>query len=168
MQLISLSEKGTLSHVMKIKSRFTLKRGVLLDLKIRYFDWVLGIWVFFQGWVRAWYTLSIRTWWRHHMETFSALLALCEGNSPVTGEFPSQKPVTQSFDVFFDLRLNKRLSKQSWGWWFETPLCPLWRLCNEIHMFQIWVPVSTLVIWQWPWWMWIHVALCPETRDITV
>ena len=43
------------------------------------------------------------------METFSALLALCEGNSPVSGEFPSQKPVTRSFDVFFDLRL-KRLS----------------------------------------------------------
>ena len=38
------------------------------------------------------------------METFSALLALWEGDSPVTGEFPSQRPVTQSFDVFFDLR----------------------------------------------------------------
>ena len=37
------------------------------------------------------------------METFSTLLALCEGNSPVTGEFPSQRPVTWSFDVFFDL-----------------------------------------------------------------
>ena len=35
------------------------------------------------------------------METFSALLALCEGNSPVTGEFPSQRPVTRSFDAFF-------------------------------------------------------------------
>ena len=46
------------------------------------------------------------------METFSALLALCAGNSPVTGEFPAQKPVTRIFDVFFDLRLNKRLSKQ--------------------------------------------------------
>ena len=54
----------------------------------------------------------------------------CAGNSPVTGEFPSQRPVTQSFDVFFDLRLNKRLSKQSWGWWFETPSHPLWRYCN--------------------------------------
>ena len=55
------------------------------------------------------------------METYSALLAHCEGNSPVTGDFPSQKPVTQSFDVFFDLRLNKRLSKQSKRRWFETP-----------------------------------------------
>ena len=48
----------------------------------------------------------------------------------VPGEFPAQRPVTRSFDVFFDLRLNKRLSKQSWGWWFETPSCPLWRHCN--------------------------------------
>ena len=54
------------------------------------------------------------SWWRHPMETFSALLAICAGNSPVPGEFPTQRPVTQSFDVFFNLRLNKRLSKQSW------------------------------------------------------
>ena len=47
-------------------------------------------------------------WWRHQMETFSALLALCAGNSPVTGEFPSLRPVTRSFDFFFDLRLNNR------------------------------------------------------------
>ena len=51
------------------------------------------------------------------METFSVLLALCAGNSPVAGEFPSHRPVTQSFDVFFDLCLNKRLSKQ-----YETPV----------------------------------------------
>ena len=51
------------------------------------------------------------TGWHHQVKTFSALLALCAGNSPVTGEFPSQRPVTRRFDVFFDLRLNKRLSK---------------------------------------------------------
>ena len=45
------------------------------------------------------------------MDTFSALLAICAGNSAVPGEFPAQMPVTRSFDVFFDLRLNKRLSK---------------------------------------------------------
>ena len=66
-------------------------------------------------------------WWRHQMETFSALLALCVGNSPVTG--PLTKPVTRSFDVFFDLHLNKQLSKQSWGWWFETPWRSLWSHC---------------------------------------
>ena len=48
------------------------------------------------------------TWWCRQMETFSALLAICVGNSPVTGEFPSQRPVTRSFDVFFDLHLNKK------------------------------------------------------------
>ena len=47
------------------------------------------------------------------------------------GEFPTQRPVTRSFDVFFDLCLNKRLSKQPWGWWFETPSWSLWRQCND-------------------------------------
>ena len=71
------------------------------------------------------------TWWRHQMEIFSALLVLCEGNSPVTGEFPSQRPVTRSFDAFFDLLLNKQLSKQSRCRWFETPSRSLWHHCNE-------------------------------------
>ena len=77
------------------------------------------------------------TWWRHKMETFSALLAFCAGNSPVTGEFPSHRPVTRSFDVFFYRHLNKRLGKQSWGWWFETPPCSLWRHCNAFHRQNI-------------------------------
>ena len=71
------------------------------------------------------------SWWRHQMKTFSALLAICAGNSPFTGEFSAQGSVTRSFDVFFDLRLNKRLNKQWWGWWFETPSCPLWRYCID-------------------------------------
>ena len=70
------------------------------------------------------------TRWHHQMETFSVLLALCVGNSPVTSEFPSERPVTQSFDVFFDLCLNKRLSKQSWGWWFQMPSHSLWHHRN--------------------------------------
>ena len=65
------------------------------------------------------------------METLSVLLAICAGNSQVTGEFPAQSPVTRSFDVFFDLYLNKRLSKQSRGWWFKTPSRSLWRHRNE-------------------------------------
>ena len=48
----------------------------------------------------------------------------------VTSEFPSQRPVTRSFDVSFDLCLNKLLSKQSWGWWFETSSRSLWRHCD--------------------------------------
>ena len=54
---------------------------------------------------------------------------LC-GEFTCPGEFPAQSPVTRSFDVFFDLRLNKQLSKQPWGWWFETPSWSLWRQCN--------------------------------------
>ena len=143
-------------------------------------------------------------WWRHQMETFSALLALCAGNSQAPdetqyhltssewlsslgwlmatavshpdkirrhsdldgsapylipmmtssngnifrvtgplcgeftgpGEFPAQRPVTRSFDVFFDLRPNKRWSKQPWGWWFETPSWSLWRQCNAITCYR--------------------------------
>ena len=68
------------------------------------------------------------------MDTISGLLALCAGNSLVTGEFPSQRPVTQSFDVFFDLRVNKQLSKQSRCQWFETPSWSLWCHCNGWHI----------------------------------
>ena len=77
------------------------------------------------------------SWWRHQMETFSALLAICAGNSPVPGEFPAQRPVTRSFAVFCDLRRNKRLSKQWWGWWFGTPSCPLWRHHDAVQMYGI-------------------------------
>ena len=45
------------------------------------------------------------------MESFSTLLAICAGNSPVTGELPAQRPVTGSFDIFYNLLLNKRLGK---------------------------------------------------------
>ena len=65
------------------------------------------------------------------METFSALLYLCAEISPVPGEFSSQRSVTRSFDVFFDLSLNKTLVKQSRRWWFETPSRSLWHHCNE-------------------------------------
>ena len=48
----------------------------------------------------------------------------------------SQRPVTRSFDVFFDLRLNKRLSRQSRRWWFETPSRSLWRHCNVYEKYR--------------------------------
>ena len=72
----------------------------------------------------------------HQMETFSALLAICAGNSPVPGEFPAQRPVTRSFDVFFDLRLNKQLGKQPWCWGFETLSRPLWRHRYVLFLFH--------------------------------
>ena len=59
------------------------------------------------------------------------------------GEFPTQRPVTRSFDVYFDLRLNKRLSKQPWGWWFETLSWSLWRQCNV--MMCSWNVVSMYI-----------------------
>ena len=71
-------------------------------------------------------------WWRHQMETSSASLAICAGNWGIhrSGEFPTQRPVTRSFDVFFDLPLNKRLNRQWWGWWFEMLSHTLWRHHN--------------------------------------
>ena len=73
----------------------------------------------------------------HGMMTSSNVDTFCV-TDPLCGEFtghrwiPTQRPVMRSFDVFFDLRLNKRLSKQLWGWWLETPSCPLWRHCNGL------------------------------------
>ena len=66
--------------------------------------------------------LAKATGWRHQMETFSALLVFCA----------SQRPVTRSIDVFFDLHLNKRSSKPARHPWFETPSRSLWRLCNVV------------------------------------
>ena len=102
------------------------------QLRLRILVW---LWSAMSWWQHLMQILSSSTanpWWRHQMETLSALLALCVGNSPATGEFPSQRPVTRSFDVFADLRLNKRLSKWSRRRWFETPSRSLWRHCNAV------------------------------------
>ena len=57
-------------------------------------------------------------------------------NSPLKGQW-------RGFDVFFDLRLNKRLSKQWWGWWFKAPSRSLWCHCNEwvtnqVNLYMFW------------------------------
>ena len=76
-----------------------------------------------------------------------------------TGQFPTQRPMTQNFDVFFDMRLNKRWSKQSWGRWFDTPSRPLWRHCNGFK--SLWWRHMSATAWQTtinstfcskPWW----------------
>ena len=71
--------------------------------------------------------------WRQRLidaDWFCALLVFCAGNSPVPGEFSAQRPVTRSFDVFFDLHMHKQLSKQSRGWWFVNSG---WLLCFRVH-----------------------------------
>ena len=73
------------------------------------------------------------SWWRHQTKIFSALLAFCAGNTPVICEFSSQRPVTRNFDVFFDLCLDKPLSKHSRRRWVETPLRSLWRHVMWCH-----------------------------------
>ena len=82
------------------------------------------------------------SWWRHQMETFSALLAYCAGNSPVTGEFPGQRPVTWTYDVFFDSRLHQHLSKQWRHRRFETPSCSLWRHFNPYYRPRGWFKIT--------------------------
>ena len=79
---------------------------------------------------------QLRPWWRDQMKTFSALLTICAGLSLVTDEFPAQRPVKRSFGFFY-LRLNKRSSKQSWVWWFETPSRPLWRHCYGLTVGRL-------------------------------
>ena len=92
--------------------------------------------------------LLVTAWWRHQMETFSVLLVICAGHSPVTGEFCAQRPVTWSFDVFLDLRLYKRLREQSWGWWFETPSRRLWRHCNMRAFLDFGRKLKVLLGWR--------------------
>ena len=101
--------------------------------------WKRWMFLLLETWKRLkfiiFYTFDV-SWWCYQMETFSALLAIWAGNSPVPGEFPAQRPVTRSFDVFLDLRLNKWLSKQSWGWWFEMLSHQLWRHRNVVRIRQ--------------------------------
>ena len=91
-------------------------------------------------------SLALTPWWRHQMETSAALLGLCAGTE-FTGHrwIPPQRPVTRSFVVFFDPCLNKRLSSQSWGWWYETPSCSLWCHCSVTVTSQSWCG-STVVL----------------------
>ena len=98
------------------------------DLRQRYCFQFLGKYIFLRH-IFAW--SSHCTWWHHQMETFCKLLALYEWNPLVTDGFPSQRPAMRSFDVFFDQRLNKQLSKQSRCWWFEMPSHSLWCHCND-------------------------------------
>ena len=90
----------------------------------------------------CWLYLSrdMAAWWRYRMETFSELLALCAGKSPHKGRWRG------ALMFFSALCLNKRLSKQSWGWWFETPSHPLWRHSDGYRYVQ-YIPWNIRMGW---------------------
>ena len=83
------------------------------------------------GWIMSSHPVTSHMMTSSNGNIFRVTGPLC-GEFTGPGEFPTQRPVTRSFDVFFDLRLNKRLSKQPWGWWFETLSWSLWRHRNDI------------------------------------
>ena len=93
------------------------------------FHGIYNIWPLLHASSMVW--LGLITWWRHQMKRFPRHWPFVRGihRSPVN--FPAQRPVIRSFGVFFDLRPNEQLSKQSWGWWFETPSRLLWRHCTS-------------------------------------
>ena len=92
-----------------------------------------------EPWTKKWNSWRYITWWRHKIETVSALLALCAANSPVTVEFPSQGQWRGA--LMFSLicawtngRVHNRYARR----WFETPSCSSWRHCYDIqqHTWQ--------------------------------
>ena len=96
------------------------------------------------------------------------------GNPPVTGGFPSQRPVTRSFDVFFDLRLFKRLSEQSRRWWFYTPLRSLWRTSlqwftwtkiNLHYPYHFHAVSANRILWVYAGFWWYHGILMVHLQD---
>ena len=125
--------------------QYFLSFYLLKSCKKFYKVWILSSWTLskMSPWGRSWCYMMTSS-----NGNISALLAICAGNSPASGEFLAQRPVTRSFDVFFDLRLDKRFSKQSWGWWFETLSRPLWRHCNEIWVVLVAHALNVIWIWQ--------------------
>ena len=112
---------------------------------------------------KQWFANS---WWRYPMETFSASLALCAGNSLVIGGFPSQRPVTWSFGVFFDLRLNTWLSKQSihHSTHYDVTVMFIFATVRHILMIffgvQIWVACPSCLV--------IFVCKCAKSFSIGI
>ena len=88
---------------------------------------------------------NVETCWRHQMETFSSSLAICTGNTQVPGEFPAQRPVTRSFDVFFDLRLNKRLGNQpNWNSHTQKIVNKISRTLGVMNRLKRYLPISAM------------------------
>ena len=111
----------------------------VLDQGIRYN--VTNNIIYWLSWMQIFVTREAI--WQWFLRVISSLLMMTSSNGNIfrvtgplcgeftgPGEFPAQRPVTRSFDVFFVLHPNTRLSKQPWGWWFETLSWSLWRHCN--------------------------------------
>ena len=124
-------------------------------------------------WCRyAWSSLCVLIWWRHKMETFSALLAICAGNSPVTDEVLAQRPVTRSFDVFFDLCYSNANYTLQWNKIMklnikeaEHVFCIFGYLSFDVNVVKSWRPYKCIIVRifmseticnslerTWPWW----------------
>ena len=111
-----------LLNIIQIKPQGSLCQWLSLE-KLIHSSKCLNRYVYWKQWGIQGSAITMQnlrsshlSWWHHQIETFSVL----------------QRPVMWSF-VFFDLSLNKQLSKQSWGWWFEMPSHPLWHHC------QVWI-----------------------------
>ena len=95
------------------------------------------------------------------MEAFSALLSLCAGNSPATVNSPHRGQWRGTLMFFFDLRRNKRFSKQPWGWWFKTPSWSLWRQCNEQNVLLTLTSMSLYIYMHIdPYVLYISMCIC--------
>ena len=117
--------------------RFVFQEITVWSVTLKYIHWIISVpyrrdYTFCKHFCRKKYMMT-----SSNGNIFRVTGHLC-GEFTGPGEFSTQRPVTRSFDVYFDLRPNKWLSKQSWGWWFETLSCSLWRHRNEIpgYYFQ--------------------------------
>ena len=127
---LALWKNTTRGVILTAKRKATTTKTKIKHCKAQMVCMILGIYRICTTMVPEKNSDSFQTSrWRHQIERFSALLALCAGNSPVTGD----KGQWRGALMFFYLRPIKRLSKQSWRWWFETPSCSLWRHCNVSH-----------------------------------
>ena len=128
-QLRGISQEITQPSVTKVSLKITHPK---LHLNLPWANELNAICNSFTNELRPHYTMMTSS----NGNIFRVTGHLC-GKSPVTGEFPSQRPVTRSFDVFFDICLGNRLSKQSTGWWFETPSRSLWRHSTATWLWRL-------------------------------
>ena len=129
-ELFRLQGNQSLPSQMLINFQLdTLKKCCQISIEIQKFAFKISTTIVWSG--------KAFSWWRHQMETLFASLALCERNSLITGDFSWLRPVIRSFDVFFDLHQNKRLSNPSWRRWFYTPSRPLRRHCKILMAYAL-------------------------------